>query len=106
MDYFTSFTSRDWLLFFVPYFVWCAICGLIWVFVIARRIALPSTRALVFALLFTPTVFPIVREAFVIGPASLSLLLLVLLSLFSKNFNLRLLVFALLADILPSLACG
>ena len=103
MDYFTQFTSRDWLIFFVPYLLWCAIFGLIWVLFIDRRIVSSSIRALVFALLFTPTFFPIVREAFIIGPASLSLLYLALLSLFSKNFNLKLVVFALLADILPIL---
>ena len=67
-----SFTVRDWALFLGAYMLWCPIGFLIWRFV-QKRLCNPIPRAFVFGVLFAPGVVPIVREAYVIGPAVLAL---------------------------------
>ena len=65
-----GFSARDWLIFLGPYLGWCAVSALVW-----RVRALRSAglrRAVWFALLFTPSPCPVVREAFVIAPLVLS----------------------------------
>ena len=77
----SQFAARDWLLFLAPYTVWCSIAGCLWRFILRPRIERLSARAAVFSILFAPTLFPIVREAFVLGPASASLVYVGLLAL-------------------------
>jgi hypothetical protein len=67
-----SFTLRDWALFLGAYILWCPVALLIWRFV-RKRFGSPIGRAIVFGVLFAPGVVPIVREAYVVGPAILAL---------------------------------
>jgi hypothetical protein len=67
-----SFTVRDWALFVGAYMLWCPVGFLIWRFV-RKRLGSPIPRAFVFGVLFAPGVVPIVREAYVIGPAILGI---------------------------------
>jgi len=67
-----SFTLRDWALFLGAYVLWCPVALLIWRFV-RKRFGSPIGRAIVFGVLFAPGVVPIVREAYVVGPAILTL---------------------------------
>jgi hypothetical protein len=63
-----SFTLRDWELFLGPYLGWSLACFPLWRFG-HKRIRKPAIRAAVFGVLFAPAAIPILREAFVIGPA-------------------------------------
>lgn len=67
-----SFTLRDWALFLGPYVLWCPVALLVWRFV-RKRFSSPIGRAIVFGFLFAPGVVPILREAYVVGPAILAL---------------------------------
>ena len=68
----SSFTVRDWALFLGAYVLWCPVAFLMWRFA-GKRFRSPLGRAFVFGVLFAPGVVPIVREAYVIGPAFLGL---------------------------------
>ena len=98
---FGTFTLKDWIFVFVPYVLWCLICGCIWHFVLRGRIVRPSARAAVFSILFTPTAFPIVRDAFILGPASFAVLYVGLIALRSHATGRLLILFLLIEGLLP-----
>jgi hypothetical protein len=83
---FHAYSFRDWIIFLVPYLVWCAIGLVVWRKV-SRRLQRTPVRALVFALIFAPAVHPVVREAGVIAPASLSFLFVAILQAMPVNWS-------------------
>ena len=98
---FTHFTLKDWLFVLAPYPLWCLVAGCIWRFILQQRMVRPFVRAAVFSILFTPTLFPIMREVFIVGPASLSLLYVGLIALRSHAPGHGVVMLMLVADLLP-----
>jgi hypothetical protein len=98
---FAQFTLRDWLIFCVPYLVWCLVWAAIWRTTLRERITRPAFRAAAFAILFTPTLFPIVREAFILGPASVSFLFVGLMALRSPGAGRLLMAVLVGGDLVP-----
>ena len=100
---FGSFTFRDWSLFLGAYLVWCAPAVLAWN--IARKRAKTSiVRAILFGVLFAPGVVPIVREAYVIGPAILGLGYIALQAVFEPKFIMDFISNMLLWNVAPMFA--
>ena|SRR2546422_7377193 len=81
-----AYSPTDWFFFLAPYLVWCCVGLFVWRKV-SRRLQRISLRALVFALIFAPTIHPVVREAGIIAPASLSLLLIALVEAMPVNWH-------------------
>ena len=65
----------------------------------------PGARAAAFSILFAPTLFPVVREAFILGPASVALLYVGLIALRSHTIGLAS-AFLLVEGLLPMLVVG
>jgi len=80
-----SFTFRDWAFLLGVYVVWFAPAVLIWNFARIRSNR-PLVRAAIFGALFAPGVIPIVREAYVVGPAILGLGYMTLEAAFEPTF--------------------
>jgi hypothetical protein len=98
-----SFTFRDWALFLGAYVVWCLPAVLAWN--IARKRSKRSiVRAILFGVLFAPGVVPIVREAYVIGPAILGLGYMALQAVFEPKFIMDFISNMLLWSIAPIFA--
>ncbi|HEV8584781.1 MAG TPA: hypothetical protein VGT02_07400 [Methylomirabilota bacterium] len=75
----------DSLLILGPYAVWCLVAAIVWRWLVAGRRMAPARRALLVAVLFAPTLHPIVREAAILAPASLSLIAMLVIGLAPVN---------------------
>jgi len=72
LPHLSSYTLRDWELFLGPYLCWLFASVPLWCFIRKRIHKLP-TLSLAFGALFAPSAIPIVREAYVVGPALVGL---------------------------------
>ena len=97
-----AFTFRDWAFFLGVYVLWCAPAVLIWNFA-RRRSQRTIVRAAIFGASFAPGVIPIMREAYVIGPAILGLGYMAFQAAFEPSFIVDF-VSMLLLNIAPILA--
>ena len=98
-----SFTFRDWAFFLGVYVLWCAPAVLIWNLARSRS-KRNIVRAAIFGALFAPGVIPIMREAYVIGPAILGLGYMALQSAFEPSFIVDFVSHMLLWNLAPILA--